>query len=84
MMAHKTPLKPFQKKAVDHAYSILSKCMDLIVKGTANNRQNRLTAVSNYGHVLFEAPTGIGKTLMVGTACYVPPYRHHFMPTYLS
>ena len=69
MSHHGTVLKGFQKDAVNSAVNVLEKCLDLIrqSRGTPLEDQNRRTAISNYGNVLFEAPTGVGKTLMAGT-----------------
>lgn len=69
MSEQATTLKKFQKDAVNSAVNVLEKCLDLISqsRGMPLEEQNRRTAISNYGNVLFEAPTGVGKTLMAGT-----------------
>lgn len=69
MSHHGTVLKSFQTDAVNSAVNVLENCLDLIrqSRGTPLEDQNRRTAMSNYGNVLFEAPTGVGKTLMAGT-----------------
>ena len=63
-----TVLKPFQQDAVDNAAAILSRCLQDLeaVKGTANFEKSRRLIVGDMGAVLFEAPTGTGKTLMAG------------------
>ena len=63
-----TVLKLFQKEAVNSAVEVLGRCLDLVhqSRGSSLEEQNRRIAISNYGNVLFEAPTGVGKTLMAG------------------
>ena len=63
-----TPLKTFQQEAVDNAVAILSRCLQDLeaVKKTAAYEKSRRLIVGDMGAVLFEAPTGTGKTLMAG------------------
>lgn len=70
MSSHGTVLKGFQNDAVNSAVHVLEECLSLIhrSRGTPLEDQSRQTAISNYGTVLFEAPTGVGKTLMAGKA----------------
>ena len=64
-----TVLKPFQTEAVENATAILSRCLRNLaeVRATITYEQSRAVIVGDLGAVLFEAPTGTGKTLMAGT-----------------
>lgn len=68
MSSHGTVLKRFQTEAIESANQVLEECLSLIhrSRGTQLEDQNRHTAISTFGNVLFEAPTGVGKTLMAG------------------
>jgi len=69
-MSRKTPLKKFQQKIVNSTVRLFGECLDIIekTKGTTLAASNRATAISKLGHILIEAPTGIGKTLIAGEA----------------
>jgi superfamily II DNA or RNA helicase len=61
-------LKTFQQTAVNSAYSILHSCLDDIAnlhKGAAY-RAEKEYIIQHKGNLLFESPTGTGKTLMMG------------------
>lgn len=59
----------FQQESIDSAVKVLSSCLADVekVRGTAGEQAGRELIVSNRGCLLFEAPTGTGKTLMAGT-----------------
>ena len=63
-----TVLKTFQTDAVDNATDILSRCLRSLaqVRASATYEKSRKMIVGDMGAVLFEAPTGTGKTLMAG------------------
>lgn len=63
-----TVLKRFQEEAVDNGVQVLRTCMTELAKvqGTANYQASKKLIVADVGAVLFEAPTGSGKTLMAG------------------
>ena len=63
-----TILKNFQQEAVDNGTAVLRVCLDALVKihGTENYNANKRMIVADVGAILFEAPTGTGKTLMAG------------------
>lgn len=63
-----TVLKRFQQDAVDNGTAILRTCLTELakVRGTANYAANKKLIVADVGALLFEAPTGTGKTLMAG------------------
>ena len=67
-MSRKTLLKHFQQNLVASAVRVLSNCLEMLSqsKGSVLEKQNRQVAIAKLGHVLIEAPTGIGKTLMAG------------------
>lgn len=62
----RTPLKRFQEEAVASATAVLSACLSQLsaVRGSYDYARNRQLIVAENGYVLFEAPTGSGKTLM--------------------
>ena len=73
-----TSLKGFQTKAVDSAVRVMDACLEMI-KETRHGEfaeANRNTAVGKLGHILFEAPTGIGKTMMTGTTVEKISVKH--------
>lgn len=78
MKTQRTSLKRFQNDAVNNAKDILGRALTLVEKcrGTIKEQASRHTAISNYGYVLFEAPTGIGKTLMTGTTVEELSLKH--------
>lgn len=63
-----TVLKRFQQDAVDNGTAVLRTCLSELVKvrDTKNYDANKKLIVADVGAVLFEAPTGTGKTLMAG------------------
>ncbi len=67
-MSSQTLPKAFQQECIDNAFSVLSTCLDNIDKiaGTPNEPSSRELIVARSGSLLFEAPTGTGKTLMAG------------------
>ena len=78
MKTQRTSLKRFQNDAVNNAKDILGKALTLVEKcrGTVQEEASRHVAISNYGYVLFEAPTGIGKTLMTGATVEELSLKH--------
>lgn len=63
-------LKAFQKEAKDNAVEILSSCLNDVrhLERGEDYEKHRQYIVSQKGCVLFEAPTGTGKTLIAGKA----------------
>lgn len=63
-----TVLKRFQQDAVDNGTAVLRTCLNELNKtyGAPNYAANKKLIVADVGAVLFEAPTGTGKTLMTG------------------
>ncbi|MGA0602963.1 DEAD/DEAH box helicase [Caulobacter sp. KR2-114] len=63
-----TVLKRFQSDAVDNGVAIFATCLDELraVRGTPGYEESRRLIVGDVGAILFEAPTGTGKTLMAG------------------
>lgn len=63
-----TVLKRFQQDAVDNGAAIFASCLDELraVRGTTGYETSRKQIVGDVGAILFEAPTGTGKTLMAG------------------
>lgn len=63
-----TVLKRFQGDAVENGVAIFANCLrDLqALRGTERYAQSRPLIVGDTGAILFEAPTGVGKTLMAG------------------
>lgn len=65
----RTVLKGFQKDAINNGTAVLSTCLKQLSKlspESKNYEQNKKLIVSDVGALLFEAPTGTGKTLMAG------------------
>jgi len=65
----RTPLKKFQEIAVDHAFKVLGGCLANLARipsNLADTEKRRLQVIARQGGLLFEAPTGTGKTLMAG------------------
>jgi len=60
----------FQQEAIASAVKVLSSCLvDLEkIRGATGEQAGRELIVSNRGCLLFEAPTGTGKTLMAGNS----------------
>ncbi len=63
-----TVLKIFQRDAVDNGTSILTTCLTELnkIRHTTSYEHNKKLIIADVGAVLFEAPTGTGKTLMAG------------------
>lgn len=63
-----TVLKKFQSDAVENGTAIFKLCLSELAKirHTANYERNKRLIVADIGSILFEAPTGTGKTLMAG------------------
>lgn len=63
-----TVLKTFQTNAVSNGTAIFKLCLTELakVRHTANYSANKKLIVADVGAILFEAPTGTGKTLMAG------------------
>lgn len=63
-----TVLKRFQRDAVNNGTAILSTCLAELnkLRGKNNYEANKKLIVADVGALLFEAPTGTGKTLMAG------------------
>lgn len=63
-----TVLKRFQRDAVDNGTAVLSNCLAELAKakGTRNYAESKRLIVDDTGSLLFEAPTGTGKTIMAG------------------
>lgn len=68
VQTHGTVLKPFQQDAVENAVTIFGKCLKDLqqIRHTPSYQQGRKTIVADLGAVLVEAPTGSGKTLIMG------------------
>lgn len=66
MSVTRTPLKRFQEDAVASGTAVLSACLSQIfaVRGSTGYTRSRQIIVAENGYLLFEAPTGSGKTLM--------------------
>jgi superfamily II DNA or RNA helicase len=65
----KTLLKPFQNDCVENAVSALGYCLQQLdkVQHTQHAAESRRLIAAHNSVLLFEAPTGVGKTLMAGT-----------------
>jgi type III restriction enzyme len=64
-----TVLKRFQQDAVNNGISVLTRCLlelSKLDKASTNYVKNRNLIIGDVGALLFEAPTGSGKTLMAG------------------
>lgn len=63
-----TVLKRFQQDAILNGKSVLHTCLSELekVRGTKGYATNKRLIISDIGAILFEAPTGTGKTLMAG------------------
>ncbi|MBD8496161.1 DEAD/DEAH box helicase family protein [Pseudomonas syringae] len=63
-----TVLKRFQQDAISNGRSVLQTCLTELEKarGTKDFANSKRMIVSDVGALLFEAPTGTGKTLMAG------------------
>lgn len=64
-----TVLKRFQQDAVNNGTAVLTTCLSALSKlnkSSNNYNTNKRLIVGDVGALLFEAPTGTGKTLMAG------------------
>ena len=79
--AFSTTLKGFQKDAVDNSITILGGALKSIakVRNSASFAQDRKRIVADRGAILFEAPTGTGKTLMIGHVAEALSKRHNVL-----
>lgn len=77
-MSSVTVPKGFQQDSITSAVKVLSSCLTDIdkIKGTAQGKTGRALIVSNRGTLLFEAPTGTGKTLMAGNTVEQLSIKH--------
>lgn len=81
------PLKAFQQTSRDNAVEILSSCIeDLKRLDRSDNdfKQKRRFVISEKGCILFEAPTGIGKTLMMGKSAEGIGAKHKILWIWLA
>ncbi|MBL9151222.1 MAG: DEAD/DEAH box helicase family protein [Verrucomicrobiales bacterium] len=60
-------LKPFQKEAVASGLALFTHAKQQLDALPPDDAEGRETVVAHHGHLLIEAPTGSGKTLMAGT-----------------
>ena len=67
-MSSVTIPRQFQQDSIDSATKVLSSCLSDLekVRGTAHEQESRQLLFASRGCILFEAPTGTGKTLMAG------------------
>ncbi len=60
-------LKPFQEQAVASGVALFSHAKSQIDALAPDDADGRALTIGHHGHLLIEAPTGSGKTLMAGT-----------------
>ena len=62
----RTSLRIFQQEAVSSAVAVIGRGLTLLeqIAGKPNETSNRIAVKAEFGSLLFEAPTGCGKTLM--------------------
>jgi type III restriction enzyme len=62
----RTPLRVFQQEAVSSAVAVIGRGLTFLrdVQGKPNATANQAAIKAEFGSLLFEAPTGCGKTLM--------------------
>lgn len=77
-MSSVTTPKRFQQAAIDSASKVLSSCLSDLekIRGTTNEQAGRELLFASRGCVLFEAPTGTGKTLMAGNTVELLSMKH--------
>jgi type III restriction enzyme len=77
-----TVLKRFQSDAVDNGVAIFTNCLVELraVHGTPGYRNSRNLVVGDVGAILFEAPTGTGKTIMAGHVAAAASLLHRSAP----
>lgn len=64
-----TPTKRFQDDAIDNGTAVMTTCLSELAKlnkHAKNYEQSKKLIIADVGALLFEAPTGTGKTLMAG------------------
>ncbi len=76
-----TPMQ-FQRDAIDNAANILNGCLASLTKLKAADDRNRI--VADQGAILFEAPTGTGKTLMIGHVAEAISKQHRVVWLWLA
>lgn len=59
-------LKPFQEEAVNSGLDVFSYAKEQLDQIAGGDDASRNVAIAHHGHLLIEAPTGSGKTLMAG------------------
>ncbi|MCL6445227.1 MAG: DEAD/DEAH box helicase family protein [Alicyclobacillus sp.] len=76
-----TVLKAFQQEAVNNAVAVLTECLsDLArIRSHPQYEQERQQVIAYKGTLLFEAPTGIGKTLMAGAVVEQLSLNHRIL-----
>lgn len=76
-----TTLKGFQREAVDNALHILGGALTAIakVRNSPTFHKDRVRIVADRGSILFEAPTGTGKTLMIGHVAEGLSKKHNIL-----
>ena len=69
-MSGRTVPMRFQRESIASAVKVLSSCLTDLekIRGTDAEESGRALIVSSRGCLLFEAPTGTGKTLMAGNS----------------
>lgn len=79
MRSFTTALKDFQRNAVNNATTLLAGCLVAIdkVRKSPTFINDRQRIVNDQGAILFEAPTGTGKTLMIGHVVEAVSKKHH-------
>lgn len=79
MAESRTPLRIFQTRAVESATGVLNACLEQLGRlnhGSVGFESQRLVVINRQGGLLFEAPTGTGKTLMAGTTAEAIAIKH--------
>jgi len=78
MRSFTTTLKDFQRNAVNNATTLLAGCLVAIdkVRKSPTFTNDRQRIVNDQGAILFEAPTGTGKTLMIGHVVEAVSKKH--------
>ncbi|GIM47657.1 hypothetical protein DNHGIG_32060 [Collibacillus ludicampi] len=76
-----TVLKSFQQEAVNNAVAVLTECLSDLARLRLHPQyeQERHEIIIYKGTLLFEAPTGIGKTLMAGAVVEQLSVRHRIL-----
>lgn len=82
MPESRTILRDFQTRAVESATGFLSVCLEQLGRlhpERSDYTDQRKVVVNNQGGLLFEAPTGTGKTLMAGTTAEALSLGHRLI-----